>query len=566
MHTVSPYRDSQPHTLNTFPRVAQHCGLPHFSTSRFYLRLTIKTPTDRELSGELMTLVKKSLFAVPKWSVWCLSMSLTLAAACGDDDDNTVDEPPTQGDPDETPDDDDDNTDDDDDNTGDDFEPIERPSTYNFNSRFAPEESSVAYNGQVRRHLFIQQLKDYIGDLADTFADGTDADTITQGLSFYFEPDADTFDPAKFTIDIGVPTLQTSWDELNGYARLQDKFPDNEGEGEGLAFDYPIAGYPGDLLPEPALRDMFTRLGVIAARYVNDPANPPLDPLGNEIPNAYTSTSGVDYQQLIQKYLLGAVPLSQATDDYLDDDVEGKGLLSDNTDPGDSFYTPLEHVWDEGFGYFGAARNYGDLTDDQIADGELNDPDEDELVDLYTEYNFGASVNAAKRDNGSEDPQTDYTQDAFEAFLDGRTLIVNANGELSDEELEQLQAYRDQAVGAWEKAIAATVVHYINDVLGAMSVYGTDDYSFADHAKYWSEMKGFALGLQFNKNHSPFVDEAHEGKLTTVLNQMGNQPVFGLYDREDEAAEGNAYAAELISIRDTFGEVYEFSEENLLNW
>ena len=45
--------------------------------------------------------------------------------------------------------------------------------------------------------------------------------------------------------------------------------------------------------------------------------------------------------------------------------------------------------------------------------------------------------------------------------------------ELTDDQIAELQVYRDQAVGAWEKAISATVVHYINDVLQDMNKFGT---------------------------------------------------------------------------------------------
>ena len=73
----------------------------------------------------------------------------------------------------------------------------------------------------------------------------------------------------------------------------------------------------------------------------------------------------------------GAVGFSQGADDYLDDDTEGKGLLADHTaaDEGKP-YTALEHAWDEGFGYFGGARNYLLYTDEEIAgEGGRDDAD-----------------------------------------------------------------------------------------------------------------------------------------------------------------------------------------------
>ena len=91
----------------------------------------------------------------------------------------------------------------------------------------------------------------------------------------------------------------------------------------------------------------------------------------------------------------------------------------------------------------------------------------------------------------------DFTNDAWTAFLTGRNIIAN-NKEISGDLLNRLKEQRDKAVLAWEKSIVATIVHYINDVLQDMAKIGDANYSFLSHAKHWSEMKGFALYLQFN--------------------------------------------------------------------
>ena len=46
---------------------------------------------------------------------------------------------------------------------------------------------------------------------------------------------------------------------------------------------------------------------------------------------------------------------------------------------------------------------------------------------------------------------------------------------LPDEVMDELKAHRDAALGAWENAIAATAVHYINDTLQDVGNFGTDD-------------------------------------------------------------------------------------------
>ncbi|TMO01774.1 DUF4856 domain-containing protein, partial [Pseudoalteromonas sp. S327] len=69
------------------------------------------------------------------------------------------------------------------------------------------------------------------------------------------------------------------------------------------------------------------------------------------------------------------------------------------------------------------------------------------------------------------------------------------------DQITQLFAQRDIAVAHWETAIAATVVHYINDSLADIdTVLGTEASGdeFANLALPYSEMKGFALKVQCN--------------------------------------------------------------------
>jgi hypothetical protein len=272
------------------------------------------------------------------------------------------------------------------------------------------------------------------------------------------------------------------------------------------------------------------------------------------------SADGRDYRELLQKFLLGAVAYSQATDDYWDDADEDHGLKVSNAEAEDGKpYSALEHHFDEGYGYFGAARDYLDYTDDQLASSTpYRDTDEDEKIDLTAEYNFGFSTNAGKRDKGSaEAAPTDFSKDIFEALLAARQLIAEADGELSEAQMTELQGYRDQAVFGWEKVIAATCVHYINDVLRDMNRFGTtgeDGYKFLDHAKHWSELKGFALGLQFNPRKKLTDDEFLE--LHTLL---GDAPVLPGASGTDK----DLYRDALRDARALLGEVYQVDAANL---
>ena len=248
---------------------------------------------------------------------------------------------------------------------------------------------------------------------------------------------------------------------------------------------------------------------------------------------------GIDYRQLIQKFLLMSVTFSQATNDYFQTDFANMLVLADG-----KAYTEAEHDWDESFGYFGAARNYNDYTDDEIAGkggrpefaSGFNDANGDGLIDVRSEFNFGASTNCAKRDRGSagnEDP-TNFTKTAFDAYLVGREILKNAAaaGTLTAEAQTALDEQILIAGLTFEHCYAATAIHYINDVISDMGNYDTANSAFADLdnfkslAKHWGEMKGFAIGLQFSP-FSPFRENTTAtDNLRQVLTLMGDWPVL----------------------------------------
>ena len=152
----------------------------------------------------------------------------------------------------------------------------------------------------------------------------------------------------------------------------------------------------------------------------------------------------------------------------------------------------------------------------------------------------------------------EYTADAFDAFVAGRALLASSDGALTAAQQSELEGYRDAAVQAWELAIAATVIHYINDVLADMAAFGTDEYAFVDHAKHWSELKGFALGLQFNPR-SPI----HEGtRFADLHGFIGDRPVL----ENADAGDISAYQTALGSARDLLRDAYGFSTANVEGW
>jgi hypothetical protein len=124
--------------------------------------------------------------------------------------------------------------------------------------------------------------------------------------------------------------------------------------------------------------------------------------------------------------------------------------------------------------------------------------------------------------------------------------------------MQALKASRDVAVSAWEKAVAATVVHYINYVLGDMDNADANDgsYSYADHTKHWAELKGFALGLQFNPR-TPL----NEGtRFTDFHNLVAERPAL------PGDAGFDAYRQDLLDARALMQEAYDFAQSDVENW
>jgi len=432
------------------------------------------------------------------------------------------------------------------------------PLVYAFTSRFDGEDS-VSNSGQAFRNLLIADMKTHLGGVTGRIETGdifpVDGE-IDGEMEFYCDFDSSTSGDLPHLFSASPSTLQLTYNDVSSDKNLEEKIAGADEIGQHVDWNTAFIGWgePGSTSPLALIDDWSERVDQQAVDFSN--GNPPLDPDGVPVPAVYLTPEGQDLQQLLEKFLRGSIAFSQGADDYLDDDTPGKGLLADHTvaEEGKN-YTALEHAWDEGFGYFGAARDYAQWTDDEIADVGTFDADGDGHIDLKTEVTWGHAVNAAKRDRGSADTApNDFTADAWEGFARGRQLLANTDGALTDDQMTELQMWRDQAVESWEKAIASTAVHYINDVLQDMSAMDTDDYDFAGHAKHWSELKGFALSLQFNPR-SPVTD----GDFAALHDLLGTAPVLETAPIEDR----DAYAEALLDAKDILRTSYGFDAANM---
>ena len=242
-------------------------------------------------------------------------------------------------------------------------------------------------------------------------------------------------------------------------------------------------------------------------------------------PKGFDSSTGYNYPQLISKFAMGAVFYNQAVDNYLDEKLSAENKPNSKPYKDGAAYTGKEHAWDEAFGYWGAAAHALTLTAEQnynVAkkkDMTSADYNKDGFVDLKKEYTFAHAYYASSYDKGGK---TNYLETVTHAFLDGRKLISEANGEnLTNAQRSQLYDYANIIATNWEKVIAESVFKYAGSVYKDMVKLEDDasEKNFATYAKHWGELKGFALALQCGKDNL--------GETAVKLNRMmGHGPVL----------------------------------------
>ena len=181
----------------------------------------------------------------------------------------------------------------------------------------------------------------------------------------------------------------------------------------------------------------------------------------------YDPLTGYKYEQLISKFLMGAVAYNQAVDSYLDEKLEADTKPNNKPYKAGKNYTGKEHVWDEAFGYFGTPAQtlglsikeaYGIAKSKNLKAADYN---KDGVVNLYGEMMFGPAKYAASADKSG----TKYLHTITKAFIDGRKLIVSAKGNvLTNSQRTELKAYAQIIKVNWEKVLAEAAFKYAGEV------------------------------------------------------------------------------------------------------
>lgn len=377
------------------------------------------------------------------------------------------------------------------------------PATYEFASRFVDGESSVVYTGQTVRNVLTKDLKSLAGDPSSTEA---------ALLDLYTNNDKNCS-----AANIINAEKQTTWADFDGNcSNLSGKIASDALLGYGLT-------------PDEQMKAWFAEV----PNLVSHPGDP----------SRYVqSTDSLELNQMIGKGLLGVVAYYQGTSVYLSK-MEDAASTNGQAKEDGSVYSNMEHYWDESFGYFGAAKDYNTYADDAARKSSY-DSNSDGLIDYMSEYNFAWATYAAKRDidcAGTCTLDNDFTGTIMDAYLKGRTLIHNQGS------LDDILAERKKIANAWEKMVAANIIHYANSVKSTVSS-GSGSMVHA-----WAEMRAFAMALQYNQ-----YKEITDSQLEYVINLMGTAPPAN--------STWSDYATSMEDVVEKLQEAYGFADENIAAW
>lgn len=210
--------------------------------------------------------------------------------------------------------------------------------------------------------------------------------------------------------------------------------------------------------------------------------------------------NGVEFTQLIEKGLMGAVFLYQGTTVYLDD-----LLTDDNETVEEGKGTARAHHFDEAFGYFGIPTDWPANTDTDRFWGKY----------------------AADRDAILSNANS-----IMDNFILGRAAISNKDDKTLEEVIPVLQE-------EWEMVSAATAIHYLNSALEDFS-----DMALRTHVL--SEAAAFTYSAVFSPTSKMSIADRDE--ILTLIG--GSNDLLGL----------NFYATsreKIQSARNKVSEIYD---------
>lgn len=219
----------------------------------------------------------------------------------------------------------------------------------------------------------------------------------------------------------------------------------------------------------------------------------------------YINTKGLEYNQMINKGLIGAMTLDQIVNHYLSPAVLDEATNRADNDAGTveegKAYTSMEHLWDEAYGYLFALNT--DASNPVAGENE---------GDLF----LGSYIGQV-----AEDPDfSDLITASYEAFKLGRAAIVAKDYAVRDEQAKIIKA---------KLALVPSVrgVFYLQ--VGKMALTEVvPDYGGGFHAL--SEAYGFIYSLQFAQNAATGNTYFTKAEVDALLAQLLGEGDNGLWD------------------------------------
>jgi hypothetical protein len=347
---------------------------------------------------------------------------------------------------------------------------IDNPISYDFNRN---NESTVSFEGQTTRILmgdeFITALSDF----------SVSEDKLRELFSNETSEGGDANPFINELLNASTKSIRSK------IAASNDFFTANTAESAEIKADFDswITGQVNEVFPRRNELASKGNAGQIAdgttVRYIN--------------------AKGLEYNQMINKSLIGALMVDQISNHYLSSDVLDE---SDNRELNDSeatvegkSYTRMEHKWDEAYGYlFGAST---DKINPLLTLGE------DKFLNKYL---------------GRVNDDIDFSgiaTDIFNAFKLGRAAIVAGDYVVRDEQSEIIKGLVGQVVGI-------RAVYYLQQ---AKNVLPRTSNNFGPAFHDLSEGLGFIYSLRFirkaNSSEALFSKNEVDGFIYELLNNNG---------------------------------------------
>ena len=376
--------------------------------------------------------------------------------------------------------------------------------TYQF---YRDERETVSYTGQTLRHLLLHDVQ-YRIELARE-GQGVPSGQLEQDLLFYIDTIKDFAEPIPHLFSIeGVTLVQENYSDLSTGKNLLEKMAGHDVVTDYQDWSADFIGWNG-ASPEQLLRTWIAEMDALQVS-------------GEPSPLLFENLDGLNLDVLVHTLLWGAVQYSQATDDYLSEDVDGKGLRSSHFLTEDAPYSELEHAWDEAFGYVGLPASYvtwGSLPAETIA----VDQDDSATIDLRTEVYWKRVHGLFTTENSNQEA---LHQKIWQAFWDGRKLLAETAGRaLTEEEMDDLKRYRDTIVSEWDRLLLQQLLASIETMKQSL-----ENSELEPMAREWSLLKGLALSVQFSpyaQLQGETLETFHELLGTTVPEESEMQEVLG---------------------------------------